>query len=335
MFFRPKNKTAFPKNKGRRVHNQADKGSRLSIIVILILTVLLPAYFWFKNNLAAFFQSLNQGKEYHIINPLSEEKPITDFFPKLKVGSVTELENLFKNELKDVQGRWGLYFQDLETGKEINYQSREVFQAASVVKIIPMVLYYKMADEGKRSLNDIYVLKNDDIQVYGTGSMQYQEPGKKYTYEDILQLAGKQSDNTAEYILKKNLGEDQLAGFMTENGLLQSNLDNVESTPCEIGQFFAKIYRDEVLNLKFKNKFYDNLTDTLFEDRIPRGVPSGIRVVHKIGNGMNRSYNDCGLVFSSHPFVFCVMDEEASESEALSLIPKLARTAYEWSIKGD
>jgi beta-lactamase class A len=315
------------------VPDKPTKNRKLTLF-FLLLTALLPAGFYFKDRIAPLISNLNQPIEYHFIKPYADEKPMKDFFgTEVEIASIDDLSALMSQQLVGLQGRYGIYFKDLDSGEVVGINHQEVYDAASVGKIIPMALYYRLVEKGQRSLTDEYALQAEDVQDYGTGSLRYQPIGSRFTYQELLELAGKQSDNTADHVLRLNLDQALLQRFEKELGANSTDLEQVTSTPADIGLVLEKIYNDEVLGKKYKNMFYDNLTDTLFEDRIPKGIPTGVRIVHKIGNGLQRSYNDCGIVFAPQPFILCVMCQDASQSQAMDVIPKIARAAFEWSIR--
>lgn len=321
----------FAQGKNNKINHQPKK--RQEIVVLFIITLLVPAFFYIKENLAGFIKKIYQPTEYSFIKPQSDENYRPTVFIAQPAKDQEKLKADMEQLVLNLKGQYGIYFYSLANGAEININADSVFDAASVLKIIPMALYYQLVEQGEKTLAKEYVLKKEDVQSYGTGSMQYQPLGTKYTFKKLLELSGQQSDNTADYVLRQELGAAKLRAFMDSYGFQQTDLITVVSTPKEIGSFFIKIYQNNVLDQKQKNMFYDNLSDTLFEKRIPAGVPPGVRVVHKIGNGFKLAYNDCGLVFSSNPFVLCVMSQEASESEAMAVIPQLAKQAYEWSVQ--
>jgi len=97
-----------------------------------------------------------------------------------------------------------------------------------------------------------------------------------------------------------------------------------------MGQYLVKLYRGELVSSVNKEKILTALTATDFEERIPQGVPQGIDVAHKIGNEV-QVFNDCGLVLSSRPYVLCLLSKEASQDEALEVIPKISRLVWEFN----
>ena len=71
------------------------------------------------------------------------------------------------------------------------------------------------------------------------------------------------------------------------------------------------------------------LTKTAFEDRLPAGLPRKVRVAHKIGTEIG-SFSDAGIVFAERPFILVIMSKAARESEALKVLPEIAKVVWEF-----
>jgi len=303
------------------------KRSRRLIIIIFILTILIPGYFFIKGQSANVINFLNQAEELHFINPsVSLENGIqNDAIGLLFKDLSDDLSTL----IKPLQGRYGIYLLDLQSGRELRIEAEQVFDAASTVKVIPIVYAYQQSAKGELDLSKEYILSESDKQDYGSGSMHRQPEGTVYSYKQLLESSGKESDNTADYVLRRILGKDKLNEFLNQNQMPKTNLSETSSSPLEIGHFWQAIAVGKLLKPKYQDMLYDNLSNTEYEERIPKGIPDNIRVIHKTGNGFARSYNDCGIVLASRPFVLCVMCEEANESEAMEVIPLIAQAAYQ------
>lgn len=304
------------------------QGSRRSIFFLLLITVLLSLAFWFKSEAGLIWEKITQPKIFTIKK--EQEKELTEFLglkPNLK--DINGLQQSLELLLTDLQGEYGIYFSSLTEKQELGFNQDGVFIAASVNKIPIMIGFFQAVEKGEVTEDQAYVLKEEDIQDYGTGSMRYQEEGTEYTLEQLVKLTGKQSDNTAAYVLF-NLVADQVAKLLIDSEAVNTSIDENTTTAEEMGQLLIQLYQDQLLKPASKDKLLLNLTDTDFEDRIPMGVPDYIKVAHKIGNGVG-VVNDCGIVLSSQPYVLCILTKDALEEEALEVLPKISRLFWEFS----
>jgi hypothetical protein len=83
----------------------------------------------------------------------------------------------------------------------------------------------------------------------------------------------------------------------------------------------------------------DWLTDSIYEDRIPRGVPEGVKVVHKVGTDTG-VWVDGGIIecksgrveeCKTEPLVIVILNKNTKRSEAEKAVPQLVRII--WDLK--
>lgn len=325
-------KTNFQKKASfRRINSSKEKikGSRFGIAVLFLGTVLLSAFFWLKSQAGDWWGQLNQSFVYKISgqqeNGLSE---ILGLKPNLTddEGVRKTINSLIENS----DGEYGLYFYQIKQKKSFGIKEDQVFKAASVNKIPIMVSFYQQVEKGELNQKEEYLLKKENVQDYGAGSMRYQEPGTKYQYDELIELIGKNSDNTATYVIANLLGEKEIQNGLTKLGFEQTSIKENTTTAKEMGDYLNKLYQEELVAEEYKEKIFDALTGTDFEERIPVGVPDHIQVAHKTGNEV-QVYNDCGIVLSANPYVLCILTKGVVEDEALEIIPKISRVIWEYN----
>lgn len=289
---------------------------------ILLGTILSGLFFFGKTNFINLWEKINLNGSFEIISLHKKSNNNSKSSQKI----FEEINSL----VGKLPGNWGIYFYDLQTGEELGINQHQIFTAASVNKV-PIILDVLQASEkGAIALDDKYYLKSVDIQDYGTGSMRYDTAGKVYSYHDLLKLAGKQSDNTAAFVLGRILGEEHLKLFLKTNNLTKTSIKENETTPIEMAQLFKIVYQGQLLKKQqFIDIFYNVLTDTDFEERLPAGVPEDVRVVHKIGTEVG-IINDCGIVFGSHPYILCIFSQNTDEQQALRAVPEISQIFWDY-----
>ena len=72
---------------------------------------------------------------------------------------------------------------------------------------------------------------------------------------------------------------------------------------------------------------------------IVAGVPAGVKVAHKFGEGTGSTsdnesvvsiLNDCGIVYKKdHPYIICIMTEGTDFSDMEKVLGRISRTVYE------
>lgn len=293
---------------------------RKATLIILLITLILVVFFWLKTQQNYMWENIFKPYTIEIISS------------KRKTYSKTAKEktSLIKEFLKEKKGTYGIYVYNLNDDQKYGVNEIKIFPAASINKVPIMLAFLSQLEKKLYFLDDEYSLKSYDVQDYGTGSMHYQELGTIYTYDELLELSGRQSDNTAAYVIGNILGAGNIDKFMEVLGLRNTSIDNNETTPQDAGKLFVLAYKGEILKReKYKNKFFSYLTDTEFENRIPAGIPEKTKVAHKIGN-LEGVVNDCGIVFAENPYVLCILSKNAPEEEGSLVLRELSSMIWEF-----
>lgn len=246
-----------------------------------------------------------------------------------KINTQKDLLEYWQKKFSSLQGKYGWYALPLkiQTGFGINYQ--QSFTAASVNKVPIMLKYLLDVEDGKFSLDDTYSLSSEDIEE-GTGSLQYQKVGSKYSYREVFMKTGQESDNTGVNALASLIGRKTIQPWLDSLGLKSISIKNNTASPKAMAKLFQLIFQDKIFKKsQYKQLFYKAITNTDFENRIPAGVPKDVVVAHKIGNQI-QTINDCGIVFAKQPYVLCILSDGIKEDEAKVILPQISRSIYNY-----
>ncbi|HUW24677.1 MAG TPA: serine hydrolase [Patescibacteria group bacterium] len=235
--------------------------------------------------------------------------------------------------LKPLRGTYGIYYQDLESKKILTINADKQFMAASLIKLPVMLTLYREAEAGRINLETAYRLQEGNRRG-GAGSLQYKPVGYEITYRELAELMGKQSDNTAFNILSGVLGENKIQAIIDNLGMKKTSFTENLTTPEDIGIFFERLYRGRVVSDKNRDEILGFLTKTIWEERIPAGLPEGVRVAHKIGSE-TRVVSDAGIVFAEKPFILAILSQEVNEIEAKKALPEITKVIYEMRQEAD
>lgn len=317
-----------PEQKGVRKRLESKtRGNPKLVFWFLAVTIILSGIFWLKSNISALWEQLMQPARYEFINPEVVDEKMLKLVKKLKKQE--DVVDGVKELTRELTGIYGVYVYELEDDEEYGVNEDEVFMAASVNKVLIMAAVLQEIEKGNLTFEDQYRLQRKDIEDYGTGTMRYDRLGTLYTYEDLLELTGKKSDNTAAFVLSKIVGNKKIDSLFESLKMENTSIKDNTTTPKEIGRLFVEVYKGELLSSKMRDEFYGYLANTDFEDRIPMGVPDAMLVAHKIGSELN-VINDCGIVFEKDPYVLCILSKNVNEAEALEVLPKISRLVWEY-----
>lgn len=229
--------------------------------------------------------------------------------------------------LVPLRGRYGIYFQDLNSKQGFNINGAEKFTAASLMKLPVMLALYRQAEAKEINLDLVYHLQAGDKRG-GAGSLGGRPVGFEISYRKMAELMGQQSDNTAYNILSRILGKTRIQTTIDLLGMKNTSYEEGMTTPEDMAIFFDILYKSDLISEKSREEILSFLTNTIWEDRIPVGVPKEIRVSHKIGTEVG-VINDAGIIFAPKPYILVIMSEEANEIEAKKALPEISKRIYE------
>lgn len=288
-----------PIRKRERKNERGDE--RKSIAILFVVTILASALFYLQAEAPKIWERITSPR---IISHL----PGTYFEPSPVLQQI-------KGLTQGLSGTYGVCVYRFQDSHDYGLNEKKVFPAASLNKLPVMIAAYQQAEEGKLDLETEYILQEAD-KVQGAGILQSKPAGTKYTYRQLIEYMAQSSDNTAFKVMCR----------VTE----ETTLD--QATPEEIGILLKKLYEGELINQERRDELLQFLTNTDFEDRIPKGVPEGVRVAHKIGT-LTGVYSDAGIIFADPPaggFVLVILSENARESEAIEVLPKITQAVWEF-----
>jgi beta-lactamase class A len=214
---------------------------------------------------------------------------------------INKIKSEFREMTKGYSGIYAFYIYDLEGDYFYGENYQEIMQAASLIKLPVMALTYKKSEEGELELEE---------------------------YKDYLQRMGKRSDNQAYLKMVEVLGRGEIQKYINDLGMSDTSLEENLTTPADIGLFFNKLYKNQIINENNTKEFLEFLTDTAYEDWMSAGIPQSVTVSHKYGREVH-CVNDAGIVFADNPYVLVIMTDGVIESEADELLPSLSKLLYD------
>jgi len=243
-----------------------------------------------------------------------------------------KIESQLEQSVSGLSGVYGVKVVRINSGGSYGMMEAEMFQAASLIKLPVIATVFMEAERGTLNLNSTVRLEEED-RVGGSGSLHLKEIGTKVSYRELVELMGKESDNTAFKMARRALSDAKITSTINRIGMNDTSLEENETTPNDIALFFTKLYEGDLVSSRRARELIDYMTDTVYEDWIPKGITE-VQVAHKYGREVH-VVNDAGIVFSDEPFVLVIVSKGVVETEADEAIPELARIVYEYETKGN
>ncbi|MEG4516621.1 MULTISPECIES: serine hydrolase [unclassified Microcoleus] len=240
----------------------------------------------------------------------------------------------------------GIFLVDLDTGSYLNFNGDTAFASASTIKVPILVAFFQAVDEGKVQLDQVLTLKPEHI-VGGSGEMQDDSPGKKYSALEVAQKMIVVSDNTATNMMIELLGgaevlNQQFASWGLSSTVLRNNLPDLEGTnttsPQDLINIIAQIDRGNLVSVKSRDRILQIMRQTRNDSLLPKGLGEGSVIAHKTGN-IDTMLADAGMVDlpNGKRYLVAVMVKHSPETEkpAQTLIREISRISYRYLYGGE
>lgn len=252
--------------------------------------------------------------------------------------SLTEAINRLLDKEK---GTFAVAFKDLATGDELLIREKESFHAASTMKTPVMIEVYKQAGEGKFSMQDSIVVKNEFKSIVDGSPFSldpeedsekalYQQLGKKRTISDLVYDMIIVSSNLATNIIIEKVDAKNVTQTMRDLGAndiqvlrgvedskaFEKGLNNT-TTAYDLMVIFDILAKEEMVSHESSHAMIDILQDQRFNEIIPKKLPKDVKVAHKTGN-INGVHHDSGIVFlpDGRTYVLVLLSKNLEDEEA-------------------
>lgn len=218
------------------------------------------------------------------------------------------------------KGKYGFYVYRL--GEEVGYGGNEdeMMPGASIMKIPIMATVLNKIDGGQLTYENIYILKDTDKES-GSGPIEFMGAGTKLSVRNLLEQMGKKSDNTAARVLADIAGRGDIREEMKNLGMKGADFDNNVLSAYEVAMMWKNLWN------KYPTALDSFLKESIYEERIPKGLPEGVEIVHKVGTG-DGVWADSGVVAGK--FVLVILNKDIDIDEAKKTVPELTKMLWDF-----
>jgi beta-lactamase class A len=265
--------------------------------------------------------------------PASAEAPEPPVSPARR-RAVEGLDKELRGISQTHAGTHGVVVFDPYSGESASLNADRRFVAASLSKLYALLTLYGAASRGELSLDDEITMRASDVWAEGTGVLYRYPVGTTMTLRECAGFLIKESDNTAEVMLNRYLGEEEIEAELRSVGARSTSywMPNT-TTPNDVLLVLKAIADPSHTSPELSAEMLDVMTGTSFEDRLPQPLPEDVRVAHKIGS-YESTFSDAGIVFPENAggadqgFYVVVFSEGATEAEARETIHDVSLAAY-------
>ena len=261
---------------------------------------------------------------YKFIDPvlytqISEDASFPQYLPLKQTLTQYASTTVANSKATDVS----VYFQDLNSSHWIGVNTGDRFSPASMLKVVTLISAYHTAESFAPLLSGTVTIDNSQYEAIDSQDFYPPAdpvtPGHTYSIDDLLSHLIIESDNNANTVLTKYLGDAVIAQTFNDLHLPRPETDSSDvDTAQEYSHLFRVLYNATYLNPSDSEKALELLSNTTFTEGLVAGVPPEIVVSHKFGERTitppgsstpsSRELHDCGIVYyPGHPYFLCVM----------------------------
>ncbi|MEA5417878.1 serine hydrolase [Spirulina sp. CCNP1310] len=274
-------------------------------------------------------------------NAIAPTAPLGQNLPPLKLGqNLDELGDRLQTvtaPFPDLEP--AVFILDLDTYDFVNLNGTASIAAASTIKLPLLVAAFQEIDAGGLTLQEGLVMKPDLIAT-GSGTMQYDTPGRTYSVGEVLEKMIIISDNTATNMLLHRLGgaarvnqrfsDWGLTATSIANDLPDLGGTNV-TTPIDLVHLLAQIHQGEIVSLESRDRLLNILQRVERRELLPQGLDERAVIAHKTGD-IGTMLGDVGMVETptgKRYAIAILVRRPHNDDRARLLIQNLSRTTYE------
>lgn len=303
-------------------------GLGVAAIAGTVLSVLTPTNQPFANGTAAETQSTVTAEAAAEDNVLPRTQELTELKTRL-----VELQELIPELAPSI------YVFDLDTGNYVDISGTAAIPAASTIKLPILVAFFQAVDDGKITVDQAMAIQSSQI-VGGSGDMQTQPPGTRYTALEVATQMIINSDNTATNMMIDLLGgatvlNQQFMDWGLSATVLNSPLPDLEGTNTtstrDLVRMFAHLHQGEIVSLRSRDRMMNILQRTYNKNLLPTGVEETTVTYNKTGD-IGTVLGDVALMDLSNGKRYAIatlVQRPDNDGRARELIRRISQTVHQ------
>lgn len=243
---------------------------------------------------------------------------------------------------------------DLQTRDTLYIRADTIMHAASTMKVPVMLQLYRDAAAGSFSLDQGLMVVNHFSSALDGSPFElipsedgdttlYKRAGERVSIRELIHLMITRSSNLATNILISLAGPDRINRTLRSFGANRTSvLRGVQdikafdagmintTTARDLATILTAIETGRAGDARSTREMRDHLLADEFNDRIPAGVPAGVKVAHKTGE-ITAVAHDAAIVYppGRKPYVLVVMTRGIADgSQSAKLAAEISRLVY-------
>lgn len=247
------------------------------------------------------------------------------------------LGNVIQQSLTGTQGSYGIVVQNLTSGDGYNLHEYTVYKSGSLYKLWVMGAVYKKIQDG--SLKKSTVISESYTQLNKLFNIDPDYAEKTdgtltLTVADALNQMITISDNYAALLLTEKVQLSNVATFLKENGLAQSQVgtsgNDPTTTAYDVAIFLNRLYNGHLANAAYTQEMLTLLKQQRLNSKLPKYLPDSVVVAHKTGE-LDSYTHDAGIVYAtSGNYIIVVLSNTTDTDAAAERISQVSKDVFNY-----
>lgn len=237
----------------------------------------------------------------------------------------------YLNDKYEADPNVSIYFEYLPTGANIAISKDAEFFPASLLKVPVAMAAAKKIDKGEWKWdNKLVLMSTDKDDRFGS---LYKEPtGSIFTIEELVSRSLIDSDNTAHFILLRNLELSEISDVYTHMGLDRFLETNGSISAKRYAVILRSLYSSSYLADANSQKIISFLAEESFREYLGSGMPENVVFAHKIGVDIDKKiYLDSGIIYlENRPYILVAMTKSKTEQQAKDLMKDISENVFNY-----
>jgi beta-lactamase class A len=229
--------------------------------------------------------------------------------------------------------RVSIYFEFLNTGANISVNKDADYWPASLLKLPVAMAVTKKIERGEWEWeNELVVMTSDKDSRFGE---LYKQPiGTKLTLKKLVEEALQKSDNTANFMLVRNLEPTEFQDIYNHLGLEDFMSEEGRISAKKYSVIFRSLYNASYLSESDSQKLLEILSRTPFDEYAGSAIPDEVKFAHKIGVSDERNaFLDAGIVYvPKRPYILTIMIATNDNEEAKKIMYDISDRVYKYVV---
>ncbi|HLD61929.1 MAG TPA: serine hydrolase [Patescibacteria group bacterium] len=236
------------------------------------------------------------------------------------------------NQKYEADPNISIYFEYLPTGASIAISKDAEFYPASLLKVPVAMAVAKKIEKGEwKWTNELVLMSADKDEKFGT---LYKEPSDStHTIEDLVRRSLSDSDNTAHFILVRNLETEEINDVYEHMGIKDFLDTEGKLSAKRYSVIFRSLYNSSYLSENDSQKLLLYLSQSPYNEFIESALPENIIFSHKIGiSDSEKVFIDSGIVYAKNrPYILTVMTKNEAEQKAKGIMKDISERVYNYT----